>query len=112
MIFFRLLESLEEFLDKVEVEQDVNNTSNQTVFAFKTFALQIQEIEPQEYQWQTFSVDLGSVEEATKMGQEIEGGDLVTSEKVMEIVNCNGCNSINATATKSSWEFWSLYFYN
>ena len=50
MIFFRLLESLEEFLDKVEVEQDVNNTSNQTVFAFKTFALQIQEIEPQEYQ--------------------------------------------------------------
>ena len=81
-----MLESLEKFLDKVEVEQDVNGMNNQTVFAFETFALQIQELDPQEYQGQSFSVDLGSVEEATKMEQRIEEGDLLTSETVMEVV--------------------------
>ena len=81
-----MLESLENFLDKVEVEQDVNGTNNQTVFAFETFALQIQDLDPQEYQGQTFSVDLGSVEEAMNMEQNIEEGDLVTSETVMEVV--------------------------
>ena len=77
-----MLESLEHFLDQVEVEQDVNGTNNQTVFAFETFALQIQELDPLKYQGQTFSVDLGSVEEATNMEQRIEEGDLVTSETV------------------------------
>ena len=81
-----MLESLENFLDKVEVDQDVNGTNNQTAFAFETFALQIQELDPQEYQGQTFSVDLGSVEEAMNMEQNIEEGDLVTSETVMEVV--------------------------
>ena len=89
---FRLLESLESFLDKVEVVQDVNDTNNRTVFALKTFALQIQELNPQEYQGQTFSVDLGSVEEAMKLEQRIGEGDLRTSETVMEAVT-------NATAS-------------
>ena len=81
-IHFRLLESLQNFLDKVEVEQDENSTTNssQTVFAFETFALQIQQLDPEEYKGQVFSVNLGSVEEATKDNQTIDQDDLVTSE--------------------------------
>ena len=57
------------------------------MFAFKTFALQIQELDPQEYQGQTLSVDLGTVEEAMKIERRIEEGDLVTSDNiVMEVV--------------------------
>ena len=62
--YFRLLESLQSFLDEVEIS---NSTMNQTVFAFKTFALQVQTLDSAEYQGQTFSVDLGSVEEALKL---------------------------------------------
>ena len=80
---FRLLESLEKFLDRVEIS---NDTSNQTVFAFKAFALQVQTLDPAEYQGQTFSIDLGSVEESMRLGQNIEEHDLVTSDMVMDAV--------------------------
>ena len=81
-IHFRLLDSLQNFLDKVEVEQDENSTTNssQAVFAFETFALQVQQLDPEEYKGQVFSVNLGSVEEATKDNQTIDQADLVTSE--------------------------------
>ena len=77
---FRLLESLQNFLDKVEVEQDENSTANssQAVFAFETFALQIQQLDPEEYKGQIFNVNLGSVEKAIKDNQTINQGDLVT----------------------------------
>ena len=79
---FRLLDSLQNFLDKVEVEQDENSTTNssQTVFAFETFALQVQQLDPEEYKGQVFSVNLGSVEEATKDNQKIDQTALVTTE--------------------------------
>ena len=82
MIINRLLESLENFLDKVEVEQDENSTSNSSnmIFAFEAFALQVQELDPEEYKGQVFSVNLGSLEEATKDNQTIEQENLVTSE--------------------------------
>ena len=82
MIINRLLESLENFLDKVEVEQDENSTSNSSnmIFAFETFALQVQQLDPEEYKGQVFSVNLGSLEEATKDNQTIEQENLVTSE--------------------------------
>ena len=72
----------------------MNSTKNQTVFAFKVFALQIQDLDPQEYQGQTFSIDLGSVEEAMKVEQRIEEGDLMTSETVMEAVSLAATASI------------------
>ena len=79
---FRLLDSLQNFLDKVKVEQDENSTTNssQTVFAFETFALQVQQLDPEEYKGQVFSVNLGSVEEATKDNQKIDQTALVTTE--------------------------------
>ena len=79
---FRLLESLQTFLDEVEVEPDENDTvnSNQTVFAFETFALQVLELDPEEYEGQIFSVNLGSLEEAREDNQTIELEALMTSE--------------------------------
>ncbi len=76
---FRLLESLQNFLDKVEVENSTAN-STQTVFAFETFALQVQQVDPEEYKGQTFSVNLGSLQDVRKDNQTIEQGALFTSE--------------------------------
>ena len=61
----RVLQSLESFQDKVILPaSDENSTSNETTatFAFRTFAIQIQEIDPSTYQGQTFTVNLGAVE--------------------------------------------------
>ena len=64
----------------------MNGTANQTVFAFKAFALQVQTLDPEEYHGQTFSIDLGSVEEATQLKQKIEQENLITSDMVMDAV--------------------------
>ena len=76
------MESLQNFLDGVEIEQDENSTSNasQTVFAFETFALQVQQLDPEEYKGQIFSVNLGSLDEARNDNQTIEQENLVTSQ--------------------------------
>ena len=79
----RLLESLQEFLDKVEIPENANSTANltkTTVFAFETFALQVQELDPEEYIGQIFNVNLGSLEKARKDNQTIQQSALVTSE--------------------------------
>ena len=79
----RLLESLQEFLDKVEVQENANSTANSTkttVFAFETFALQVQELDPEEYIGQIFNVNLGPLERARKDNQTIQQSALVTSE--------------------------------
>lgn len=69
-------------MDRVEIDQDENSTSssNQTVFAFSQFALQVQQLDPEEYEGQTFSVSLGAVEEARKDNGTINPEDLITSE--------------------------------
>ena len=122
MYVFRLLESLQSFLDRVEI---MNGSTNQTVFAFKAFALQVQTVDPAEYQGQTFSVDLGSVEETMKLEQKIDKHDLVASDMVMDAVTgatasiqlpenlleCfNSCNltSTNTTARRLSYSVFLL----
>ena len=92
----------------------MNDTANQTIFAFKAFALQVQVLDPEEYHGQTFSVDLGSVEEAMKLEQKIDQGDLITSGMVMDAVtnatasiqlpenlfeSLDSCNFTNLTST-------------
>ena len=82
VVAYRLLEGLQIVLDKVEVEQSENSTTNSTpaVFVFKTFALQVQQLDPKEFKGQMFSVNLGSVEEAREDNQTIDHGALVTNE--------------------------------
>ena len=86
----RLLESLQDFLDEVEVEQDNNSAINltQNVFTFKTFAFQVQQLDPEEYKGQMFSVNLGSLEGAREDNQIIGQGALMTS-KLESITNFN-----------------------
>ena len=42
----------------------MNENETETVFGYEKYALQVQDIDPEEFSGQTFIVDLGSVEEA------------------------------------------------
>ena len=98
----------------------MNGTANKTVFALKVFALQIQTLDTEEYQGQTFSIDLGSVEEAIQLKQKMEQENLITSDMVMDAVtgatasiqlpenlleslNSGNLTSTNATAQRLSY---------
>lgn len=58
-----------------------NNSTgeNKTLFALDSYALQLQDVDPFLFKGQTFSVDLGSVEQA----MELKGDNLSTTETVM-----------------------------
>lgn len=66
----------------MEIQENTNSTANstKTVFAFETFALQVQELDPEEYIGQVFNVNLGPLEKARKNNQTIQQSALVTSE--------------------------------
>ena len=100
---FRLLESLQTFLDKVEVEQNGNSTTNSTptVFAFETFALQVQQFDPKEYKGQMFSINLGSLEEAKEGNQMIDNGALITRQLESQQDKTDTEGSLNAMTTAS-----------
>ena len=84
-----MLESLEQFQDKVVLTSE-NSTENATnTFAFKTFAIQIEEIDPQMYQGQSFSVDLGSVQETMEIVGKIPTDSLITSDTTRRIPTSN-----------------------
>ena len=68
-----------------------NTTANTSMFSFRTFALQVQNIDSSSFKGQTFNVDLGSVEEAMNITGTIEDSALITLEDVMDVLN-------NATA--------------
>ena len=63
------------------------------MFGYETYALQIQQLDPLEFNGQTLIVDLGSVAEAMNSTQ-IQENELITSETVMSVVT-------NATASVS-----------
>lgn len=79
----RVLDSLERFQDAVVLMPAGNDSVNATppVFAFRTFAIQIQPIDPDTFQGQTFTVDLGSVEESMNITGNIPEESLRTSDK-------------------------------
>ena len=88
VIFFaltRLLTSLETFLDNLDLST-VNQTSgsNRTVLSFKTFALQVEEINPDTFNGQTFTIALGSFEQARKFSNVIDLSVLVTVDGVVD----------------------------
>ena len=87
-ILFRVLLSLDKFLDKV----DINSTNTTSInFSYRTFAIQVQNIDISSLNGQTFNVDLGSVDEARNMMGDIDDSNLITRENVMEALS-------NATA--------------
>ena len=102
VLFFRILESFGRFLDNVDI--DMTNSSNITIFSYKTFAFQVQNIDISRVTEQTLSAKLGSVEHAKTITGDIDS-DLITHK-----------NDDNATATiqitKQLLEYCSLGIIN
>ncbi len=80
----RILASLETFLDNLNISTvSRNSTSNQTVLSFETFAITVQDLDPDSFQGQTFVVGLGPVEEAVNNTGVIDQDALMTANDYM-----------------------------
>ncbi len=77
----RILDSLGTFLDNLDITT-VNSSGNLTTFTFSTYALQVQEVDPDSFNGQTFIVNLGSVEQAVNSSGVIEQESLLTVDGV------------------------------
>ena len=65
---------------------NASDQDNKTVFTFNTFAIRIQEIDTTDgFGGQSFSVNLGSVEDTTGINGTIPPEDLVTSDSAMDV---------------------------
>ncbi len=80
-IFHRILDSLGTFLDTVDLAT-VNTTNNLTTLTFNTYAVQIQEVDPDNFAGQTFVVNLGPVEQAMNISGNIAQESLITLDGV------------------------------
>ena len=102
--FYSILQSLEAFSENV----DVNFTDgDQPTFTRKNFAIQLQQIDISKFVGESFNVDLGTVEEATKKSGNIDPralvsllsplsnatGSLTVSNRVAERIDSNASNS-------------------
>ena len=72
----RLLQSIREFANTVSIP--VNSTNNTLAFAFKNFALLLRDVNPKGFSGESFSVNLGPVEEAIRNSSGINEEALVT----------------------------------
>ena len=88
----RILNSLESFQDRVILSDSVNDTLQERVFAFEMFALQLQEVDPETYKAQTFTINLGSIEDISNSSGKIPDESLMIQDTMMKILN-------NATAS-------------
>ena len=88
----RVLDSLESFQDRVVLSDDDNDTLQERVFAFETFALQLQEVDPETYEAQAFTVNLGSIEDMSNISGKIPDESLMIQDTMIEILK-------NATAS-------------
>ena len=96
-----MLESLEQFQDKVVLAPE-NSTENATsTFAFKTFAIQIEEIDPQMYQGQSFSVNLGSVQDTMNITEKIPADRLKTTDTTRGISTTDNTKRTSNSSTAS-----------
>ena len=80
---YRILDNLAMFSDSLDLSTSSNDSG--VVFGFDTYALLLQDIHPDLFDGQTFSVNLGSVEDALQSESDL-GDSLVTSEMVMDIL--------------------------
>ena len=97
---FRILSSLITFGDEVLLDQD--NEGQSQIFSRRNFALQVQEVDPKEFAGETFSVDLGSIEEAMNLSQSIDPSALQTSTLASSMSNATGSLSVDENILKGS----------
>ena len=81
----RILASLNTFLDNVDLKTDNQSSlgTNRTTFSYKTFALQVEDINPKTFAGQTFTVALGTVEQARNASDGINSRALITEDGVV-----------------------------
>ncbi len=91
----RILASVETFLDNLNTSTVSNSTSNQTVLSFETFAMTVQDLDPDSFQGQTFVVDLGPVDE------EMNNTGVIDQDALMTFNDGNGDTSDNRSETGS-----------
>lgn len=84
--FCRILNNLAYFSDSVDVTSSNNTSGNKLLLGYDTYALQLQNIDTDKFKGQTFSVNLGSVEEAMQTKEEFEDA-LKTSEMIMQVLD-------------------------
>ena len=81
----RILQSLQDFQDAY-LTPNASDQDNKNVFNFNTFAIKIQEIDTTDgFGGQSFSVNLGSVEDTTGINGTIPLEDLVTGDNTMDV---------------------------
>ena len=79
---FSVLQSLEQFQDAYLASNE-SNLNNQTVFTFNTFAINIHNIDnTDDFEGPSFSVNLGSVEDAMNISKAIPREVLVVSDNI------------------------------
>ena len=105
---------MESFLDRVILSDDENNTLQERVFAFETFALQLQEVDPESYKAQAFTVNLGSIEDISNISGKIPDESLMIQDSVMENATASvqlpddlldhlvDCNEVNASVDNTT----------
>ena len=79
------MSNLATFAEELDLTASNSSADSTTIFGLDTYALQLQDIDPDIFNGQTFSVNLGSVEDAIKLKGDIQDG-LMTSEEVMKIL--------------------------
>ena len=99
----RILTSLETFLDNLDLDI-VNKTwnRNRATLTFRTFALQLEEIDTNAFNGQKFTVSLGTVERARNISNNIDQRALITEDGEVDSAMNNGNavrNISEATAT-------------
>ncbi len=87
-LYFSIIENLEFFSDLFNAQH------NSSTFSFNTFALQLEDICPQNFDGQYFVVNLGTIEDVLSNKEEIEPDNLKVSQ-VMELLLKNLTASVN-----------------
>ena len=96
MIFYhRLLESLSRFTDLVPITTNTNSTDNRKIYALDNFAIQVQDVGGGNFMGEAFSVDLGTVQQAISISEQINQTRLIT---MMDTLS-NATASIQVPAT-------------
>ena len=94
---FSILSSLTTFGDEVNISNGDNERQSQ-IFSRRNFALQVQEVDPNEFAGESFNVDLGSVEEAMNLSQ-IYPSNIQTSASSLS--NATGSLSVDENILKN-----------
>lgn len=84
--FHRILDSLTMLSDSLDLTATSNSSDGKLTFGFNNYAMQLQDIDPGAFNGQTFSVNLGSVEDAL-ISDNGFNNSLKTSNVLVEVMN-------------------------